>query len=659
MNTSDAQLIDFFQEMLEEMDQESAFLDVETRLEHEPAIQNLAEMLETVEILQAAAKPVPDLAEGLERVRVRVMASVTDSDFAAESSPVSIHLPQLSWWQRLRAALQMPAVPRWATVAVAAVVVLALSMTTTISASAQALPGQPLYPVKRVTEQAKIFLTLDNTKKLQLQQQFKEERLDEISELQRRNIQAKVSYDGVLKGRKQGGWLIGDWLVFMEGGDQLLSQLPVGTMLHVTGWTTGIDHGNAIDNAQWSVIHVPETTPTPTPSVTPPSAQPGDLLLSAPTDTPAPVVPRHSPTPEPPRRHSEVKVPATATPKPKPTYTSTPTPTPTLTSTPTTTPTPLPTPIPTFQATGRLTGVTPTSIVIGGIIYQLGPDLSTSGLQIGSQIEVVYRILSDESRIALQIKVLAPAPTPSVRQVRGYIDDVDSGSITVAGQRFLFTGSTQFPAQPLAKGQYVRVTGHTSADGVSLFADQIELIFMGSTAFAGEITAVQGNIIIVNGTSVDTGQAQIKGRIQVGAWAEIAGKIKPDGTVLAESVVITPPTATPQPPTATPTTLPTETPTPLPPPTATPEHITSPTPEPPTATVAPPTATAISPSPTPEPEPPTATAIPPTPAPTATPTSVPAATPIPGSPPTVIIPTPQPTATPGLNFPSPTPITPY
>lgn len=55
--------------------------------------------------------------------------------------------------------------------------------------------------------------------------------------------------------------------------------------------------------------------------------------------------------------------------------------------------------------------------------------------------------------------------------------------------------------------------------------------------FSGEISAIDGSIITVNGLTVQTDQAQFTGTLQVGDQVQIHGVLQPDGVIVAQEIV--------------------------------------------------------------------------------------------------------------------------
>lgn len=136
--------------------------------EHAEALKPLLETADAVSLALFADKPVPkpDLARG----RSRVLQ-------AARSAG------------RRRASLPLG---RWAT-ALAFVLIVVFG---TGAASAQALPGDWLYPVKRGLEAARLALAVDDTTRLQIDAEQNERRRQELVELARLGREGVVEFEG-------------------------------------------------------------------------------------------------------------------------------------------------------------------------------------------------------------------------------------------------------------------------------------------------------------------------------------------------------------------------------------------------------------------------------------------------------------------------------
>ena len=81
--------------------------------------------------------------------------------------------------------LRMTGPPRWAVGVATIVLVMAIGGTGVVAASSDSMPDQPLYPVKRTVEEARLVLTFSSNGKAQLHARFADRRVEEIAILSR------------------------------------------------------------------------------------------------------------------------------------------------------------------------------------------------------------------------------------------------------------------------------------------------------------------------------------------------------------------------------------------------------------------------------------------------------------------------------------------
>jgi hypothetical protein len=106
---------------------------------------------------------------------------------------------------------------------------------TTIAASAQALPGDRLYPVKRLTEQGRLLLVQAPAERIELEQHFDRERLAEVEALAEQRRGAEVSFAGSLEAAGEGQWRVENMLVHLAPHGQIIGMLEPGTVVQVDG----------------------------------------------------------------------------------------------------------------------------------------------------------------------------------------------------------------------------------------------------------------------------------------------------------------------------------------------------------------------------------------------------------------------------------------
>ncbi|HVN52954.1 MAG TPA: DUF5666 domain-containing protein [Anaerolineaceae bacterium] len=87
-------------------------------------------------------------------------------------------------------------------------IILTAGLVCTGIASAQALPGDSLYPLKITAERTRLLITNDPVQRLQLQNEFDQERTDEVEALFSRNRHTAVAFAGFLTRSSSGGWLV-------------------------------------------------------------------------------------------------------------------------------------------------------------------------------------------------------------------------------------------------------------------------------------------------------------------------------------------------------------------------------------------------------------------------------------------------------------------
>ncbi len=108
----------------------------------------------------------------------------------------------------------------------------------TTVASAQALPGDTLYPVKMAWEQVQISLTSGTAQRLALQETFNQQRIAEVSRLINLGRKSNVSFSGLLVGSNK-SWNVDG--IDLNVPDQQAGKLTdlENTVVQVTGETDG------------------------------------------------------------------------------------------------------------------------------------------------------------------------------------------------------------------------------------------------------------------------------------------------------------------------------------------------------------------------------------------------------------------------------------
>lgn len=125
--------------------------------------------------------------------------------------------------------------PTWLRAGLAAGLVLAFSFSGVILASAQALPGEALYPIKLAVEQTRLHLARDVSHQLALEAEFDRERLEETRAALDRQRSGPVTLVGVLTQTAAGAWQVADIPVTMSPAQETLGQTLSGWQVVATG----------------------------------------------------------------------------------------------------------------------------------------------------------------------------------------------------------------------------------------------------------------------------------------------------------------------------------------------------------------------------------------------------------------------------------------
>lgn len=131
----------------------------------------------------------------------------------------------------------LPAFPaaRLALATLFILVLLVLSGAVTVTLAAQSLPGELLYNLKLIGEQTQLRLTKDPVRRLELQQSFDNERLEEVDRLIRQERSTPVNFVGALLETGESIWQVGDVTVHLNAQTSLEGDLHAGLNVGVQG----------------------------------------------------------------------------------------------------------------------------------------------------------------------------------------------------------------------------------------------------------------------------------------------------------------------------------------------------------------------------------------------------------------------------------------
>lgn len=137
------------------------------------------------------------------------------------------------------------------------------------AASATALPGDALYPVKLTIDDLRLSLASDPATRTQLEQQVQAAREQEVqAALQQRRL-TEVHFVGQLLAVAPNSWLVGKLRVNLDAGTQVSGQPTIGAMVEVWASTqadgTLLARRLAVRGVTSAVTPMPNTSPLPTP----------------------------------------------------------------------------------------------------------------------------------------------------------------------------------------------------------------------------------------------------------------------------------------------------------------------------------------------------------------------------------------------------------
>jgi hypothetical protein len=609
-------------------------------LERFPAqAAELAPLLATVTGLRKLS-PVPARAEtvALEQ-RTRFMASAYEASRAVRNRPIGLLAALALWWRRtssgLTGILRPRGLPRPMPVGLLAVLVTVIlfgTLTTgAVTASAVAIPGDPLYPVKTIADRARILLARDPQARLALEGQIADEHLEEIRSVVKllRRVD-RMPLSGMIEEIKPDEWTVSGLHILIPQDADVEGIPLVGA--GVSGTVQAPGDGTLVA-LFLSVEPVPAAAmvpdPTAAPTSLPPSTPPRPTAVrtATPTATREPTPTEVEPTPSP------TELSDTATPTEAPAATRTPTRVPTKTATPTLRPTATWTPTPgearpypkkhIIDWVKRIEG---SRWTIGEITTDTDGETEWIGDPgVGSLVEANLLVRPNGSYLALLIKELGgPTTTPEPYEFTGVVQSIGGDRWTIGGTVVRLDEKTQIEPG-IQVGDWAEVDAERRSGGET-WGKSITKAVLAEGYWWGWVESINGAVWTIDGRSFKvTGDTQIEGDPGVGDYVEVKALELPDGTTEAISISRVPDTATP-------TDIPTiETPTDTPaPPTETPTDTPAPPTETPTDTPEPPTETDTPAPPTPEP----ATSTPETPEPPPSDASTPEASPLPPDTPT-------------------------
>ncbi len=539
--------------------------DLQTCLQRFPELRDELEPLLRVAIMLhsrseetraacAASRP------ALTRARARFMAEVAARQLLP---PQPAARP---WWQWL---------PRTTFAQALATLLFTLTLLGVLLAggsivSANSLPGDPLYGVKRASEQVRLALTTNEQVRQELIRHYEALRVQEIKQVIDQHREVQVDFRGKVDSVAGNTITVQGIPVRIDPASNPTGHPQVGDTVEIVAYT----QGDGSVEAQSVAI----STPMPTIEVT---------RIEFVQDTPTPTMPA---------QQRPTSTPAIAEPTHKPTTipTWTSAPTKALTQVPTDTATALTTQtlMPSATARPSITS-TPTEVVappreikirIEGLIQEMATDYwlvngqhvtvsatthvnqTAARAQVGAWAVVDAAKLPDGSIIAHEIVVIrGPQGAPILQEFSGTVGSVGDDRWVIAGREVLIGAQTIIDGTPQV-GAIAYVKARQFSDG-QLVAEYIRVSSPSEQTiqFAGVIEEIGSGHWIVAGQEVLIDpRTQIEGTPAIGTIAQVKAIVLNNGSKLAIYIRVESPTrqSTAVPPTSVqPTAAPTKTPT--------------------------------------------------------------------------------------------------
>jgi hypothetical protein len=269
---TDKNLFDALEICLQSLDQGG---DVESCLARFPKLADELRPILTAAVQARSISVIEVPPEALRRGKARVLQAA--AEMREQASPA----PAIPFWHQRRTGFFGGRFLRLAITTALMLVFLLTGGTGLVNASNSALPGDNLYPVKRSWEGVRLFFVFDSHAKVQLENEFDHERVQEIEELYSEKRVAQVNFQGVVQARNDTAWVVGGLNIAVNDKTELDDAILSGSTVQVIGET---DDGH-IKAEQIYLIATPGVTPTGEPSSTlEATPQPGASRTPEPSD---------------------------------------------------------------------------------------------------------------------------------------------------------------------------------------------------------------------------------------------------------------------------------------------------------------------------------------------------------------------------------------
>jgi hypothetical protein len=320
----------------------------------------------------AQLRPLLETANGLPALRM-------EPSEAAKIKSRQQFMAQADLLRRTAPRKTMGFLPRFVTGFAAAAVVAVVLSTGAVAASGTALPGDPLYGLKRTVESVRLQSAGSPTQRAELQREFEHRRVVEANGLLDAGREGEVEFTGIIQEIQPKAWIVSSLVVQVDANTSIVGTPQINRVAEVRG-ATGPSGLRAISI---SIESSGEAELTPTPGAT---EMPHATETSEPTETPEP---------------TETAAPET-TASPQPTRTPQPTATrrPTATAQPTATPQPVE-----LEFTGSVTSLIADTWSIDGTAISVDANTEIhGGITVGQRVKVKALRFANGRLVATRIE---------------------------------------------------------------------------------------------------------------------------------------------------------------------------------------------------------------------------------------------------------------
>jgi hypothetical protein len=181
--------------------------------------------------------------------------------------------------------------PRFVTGFVAAGLVAVVLSTGVVAASGSALPGDPLYSVKRTVENVRLSAASSPVQHDELQREFEQRRRDETNELLDTGRESEVEFTGPIESIQPNAWIVGGLAVEVDANTAINRTPQLNRLAEVKGVTgpRGLRASSITIEPTGESDETPEAKGTAIPEVKESTETPEPTETPQPTETETPV----------------------------------------------------------------------------------------------------------------------------------------------------------------------------------------------------------------------------------------------------------------------------------------------------------------------------------------------------------------------------------